>query len=288
MPVKLTTIERLMNAETTIAHPGPDTDARAHARRSLANLLSPLDQLAAASTNLIARRDAYFEVGGQTYDLPRYVFIGPRGGDEPIRIGLFAAIHGDEPAGSHALVQFLRLLDGRPELVQGYCLFAYPVCNPTGFEDRTRYSRRRRDLNREFWNNSQEPEVRLLQAELVSHAFHGIIALHADDSSNGVYGFARGATLTRHLIEPALRAAEQVLPRNQSGIIDGFNARNGIIREGYPGMLSAPPKVRPRPFEIILETPLAAPQHLQEKALVVALLSILTEYRKLISYAPNL
>ena len=46
--------------------------------------------------------------------------------------------------------------------------------------------------------------------------------------------------------------------------------------------------MQPRPFEIVFETPHAAPQYLQEKALVVALQTILTEYRKLIAYAPNL
>src|SRR2546425_6402839 len=59
-------------------------------------------------------------------------------------------------------------------------------------------------------------------------------------------------------------AAELILPRNQNDIIDGFNARHGIIREGYQGVLSAPPSVRPRPFEIILETPKAAPRYQQE------------------------
>jgi hypothetical protein len=39
---------------------------------------------------------------------------------------------------------------------------------------------------------------------------------------------------------------------------------------------------------VILETPHAAPQYLQEKALVIALQTILAEYRKLIAYAPNL
>ena len=84
----------------------------------------------------------------------------------------------------------------------------------------------------------------------LAHAFHGIISLHTDDSSQGFYGFASGATLTRNLIEPALQAAEQFLPRNGDEPIDGFRARNGIIRDTYPGVLSAPPKVRPRPFEI--------------------------------------
>lgn len=258
------------------------------ARRSIANLLAPLERAAPISPSLVADHGAQFKSGGQSYDLPRYLFIGPKGGDEPIRLGLFAGVHGDEPEGVHALVQFLSLLEREPELATGYALFVYPVCNPTGFEDRTRYARSGKDLNREFWTGSTEPEVKLLQSELLSHAFQGIISLHTDDSSHGFYGFAHGATLTKHLLEPALQATEHFLPRNGHDTIDGFRARKGIIRDSYPGVLSAPPKVRPRPFEIILETPQQAPAYLKEAALVAALRMILVRYREFIAYAPNL
>lgn len=257
-------------------------------RRSVADLMAPLDRMAASSVNLIAKRAVSSEAGDQTEELPRYVFVGPKAGDEPIRVGVFAGIHGDEPEGVHALVRFLQRLEAKPELAAGYCLFIYPVCNPTGIEDGTRHSRSGKDLNREFWRNSSEPEVKSLEEELASHAFHGIISLHTDDTSHGFYGFASGATLTEHLIEPALRAVERLLPRNGDAIIDGFAARDGIIREGYEGVLSAPPEVRPRPFEIILETPSTPAAHLKEEAFVQALLTVLTEYRQFIAYAPNL
>jgi hypothetical protein len=257
-------------------------------RRSIPELLAPLNQIAADSPNLVANHGAQFRSGDETHEMPRYLFIGPKGGDDTIRLGIFAGLHGDEPEGVHALIQFLSMLERKPELATGYCLFVYPVCNPTGFEDRTRPARSGKDLNREFWNGSVEPEVKLLQSELVAHAFDGIISLHTDDSSQGFYGFARGATLTKNLIEPALQAAEQFLPRNASETIDGFRARNGIIRDTYPGALSAPPKVRPRPFEIVLETPQAPPSYLKEAALIAALRMILTQYREFIAYAPNL
>jgi hypothetical protein len=257
-------------------------------RRSLAELLAPLDQLAADSPNLVANHDARFDSAGETYTLPRYLFVGPKGGDTPIRLGIFAGLHGDEPEGSHALVQFIKLLEARPELAAGYYLSIYPVCNPTGFEDDTRHTRNGRDLNREFWRDSAEPEVKLLQAELTSRSFQGIIALHTDDTSDGFYGFVRGATLTRHLIEPALQAAEKFLPRDRRAVIDGFNARNGVIRDCYDGVLSAPPRSRPRPFEIILETPQTPPEYLKVCAFVLALQTILAEYRKFIAYAQNI
>lgn len=257
-------------------------------RRSLGRLLAPLDKLAARSNRLIARHDARFETDGHTYVLPRYLFLGPAGGDDPLRIGIFAGIHGDEPEGVHGLVRFLTLLEQTPELATGYRLYAYPVCNPTGFEDNTRHSRGGKDLNREFWKHSSQPEVELLQSELVSHSFDGIISLHTDDTSHGFYGFAHGSIFTKDLIEPALQAVEQFLPRNRDDVIDGFNARNGIIRKGYQGTLRAPPMIRPRPFEIILESPRVGPEYLKEASFVVALQTILTKYREFIAYAPNL
>ena len=257
-------------------------------RRSIADLLAPLEKIAANSPNLVANHDAKFEVNGESYELPRYLFVGPRGGDTPIRVGIFAGIHGDEPEGVHALIQFIKLLEAKPELATGYYLSFYPVCNPTGFEDNTRHSRGGKDLNREFWRNSAEPEVRLLQAELVSRSFQGIISLHTDDTSDGFYGFAGGATLTKELIKPALAAAEKLLPRDERPVIDGFPARHGVIFDAYDGMLTAPPKVRPRPFEIILETPVTPPEYLKQCAFVAALQTILLEYNKFIAYAPNL
>ena len=257
-------------------------------RRVIAAALEPLNELARYSSGLIAAKGGKFDFGQESYELPRYLFVGPKGGGDTIRLGLFAGIHGDEPEGVHALIRFLEHLEAEPPLATGYCLFIYPICNPTGFEDRTRHSRVGKDLNREFWRNSSEPEVRLLQSELVAHAFHGIVSLHTDDTSKGFYGYAHGATLTRYLIGPALKAAEEFLPRNEHEIIDGFRARNGVIRQSYPGALSPPPKVRPRPFEIVLETPSAAPNYLKEAALVAALRSILVQYSQFIAYAPNL
>lgn len=228
-----------------------------------------------------------FSSNGKTYSLPRFSVAGPNS-LEPMRVGLFAAIHGDEPAGAYALAEFLRELEAQPKAAENFELQIYPICNPMGFEDNTRHSRSGHDLNREFWKNSSEPEIRILERELQHGHFSGIIQLHADDTSNGIYGFVKGHTLTEHLLRPALAEAGKVLPRNANAIIDGFAARDGIIYDAYEGVLAAPARIEPVPFEIVLETPHAAAQDLQVRALVVALNTILAEYRKLISFAANL
>jgi hypothetical protein len=252
-------------------------------RRSIESFLTPL----LALPNVRAEFLGAFQSDGQTHSLPRFTFVGPNSSD-PIRIGLFAAIHGDEPAGAFALSEFLTRLSSNPYLAENFELQIYPLCNPTGFEDNTRHSRAGRDLNREFWKNSSEPEVSILEKELQGGHFSGIVQLHADDTSDGLYGFVRGATLTEHLLRPALREAGKILPRNINATIDGFAARDGIISEAYEGVLATPARMEPLPFEIVFETPHGAPMELQVRALVIAIETILAEYRRLIAFAANI
>ena len=252
-------------------------------RRSLRHFLEPLTKLPRVEAEFLGN----FEVSGETYSLPCFCFRGPNS-LEPIRIGIFAAIHGDEPAGALAAAGLLRVLVSEPEVAENFDLRIYPLCNPTGFEDNTRHSRRGRDLNREFWRASVEAEVEILEHELRTRHFAGIIQLHADDTSDGIYGFVRGHTLTENLLRPALRSAGEVLPRNVNATIDGFAARDGIIYDHYEGVLAAPARMEPVPFEIILETPHHAPMEKQVEALVVAMRTILGEYRRLIAFAANI
>lgn len=257
-------------------------------RRSVEKLLAHLDFIAEHSRHLLSKSCGRFESHGQSYALPRYLFVGPKGGGDTIRLGIFATIHGDEPEGALALTRFVSALEKNPELATGYALFIYPVCNPTGFEDGTRHNRNGLDLNREFWKQSPEPEIRFLESEIWMQAFHGIVTLHSDDTSNGLYGFVGGAVLSENLLEPALQAAGRFLPRNHSPIIDGFQARSGIITEGYQGMLKSVPNLDYPPFELTLETPAKAPLHRQAEAHAAALETILAEFRYLQAVAQNI
>ena len=257
-------------------------------RRAVDRLVAQLDHLADNSDHLFKKPFGQIESNGRSYQLPRYLYLGPTGGGDVIRIGVFATIHGDEPEGALAITRLVAALEKNPEIAKGYCLFFYPVCNPTGFEDNTRPARSGRDLNREFWTGSAEPEVRLLETEIWTHAFDGIITLHADDTSDGVYGYVAGAVLSENLLEPALREAEQFLPRNRRRQIDGFAARNGIISQSFNGVLRAPRDLKRPPFEITLETPQKAPLHRQVEAFSSALQTILIEYRYLMAIAQNI
>lgn len=205
-----------------------------------------------------------------------------------LKVGVFAGIHGDEPAGCLAVKELAAWARRNPDAWQGCSLTFFPVCNPSGQRAGTRHSRSGLDLNREFWNGSDQPEVKALEAELRAVKYDVIIALHEDDTSDGVYGFAGETPVSRSVLEPALAAASTVLPRNNAAVIDGFPAQNGIILEGYHGILGAPPEQRPRALEIVFETPALAPQARRVAATILAVQAVLKSCRSLMAHAGNL
>lgn len=204
------------------------------------------------------------------------------------KFGIFAGLHGDEEAGTLAVQELVNWAGTHPEELADFELHFYPMCNPTGCGVRTRHSNSGLDLNREFWTGSTEPEVVYLENELRREQFHGIVQLHSDDTSHGVYGFVSGSLLSEELLKPALARAAEFLPFNYNSVIDGFEAEHGIIRQCYEGILSAPPEQRPRPLEIVFETPALAPLDRQVTATIEAVKTILAEYRTLQAYAADL
>ncbi len=251
-------------------------------RRSITRFLASLSNLPNVQRELLGPFDA---TGGK-YSIPRFTLRGSNNSD-PIRIGIFAAIHGDEPAGALAAAAFLAKIVQAPKSRKIFFSRFTPSATPPASKT-TRAIHDAAKIEREFSKASTEPEVVILEHELRTQHFSGIIQLHADDTSGGIYGFVHGHTLTENLLRPALREAGKVLPRNFNAKIDGFAARDGIIYDHNEGILAAPKEIEPAPFEIILETPHLVSLELQVQALVVAMSTILPEYRRMISFAANL
>ena len=256
--------------------------------RSIHSLLAPLEDLAATSESLFPAHLEFQDRKGISASLPRFLFTGPGDRGSFLRVGVFAGVHGDEPSGVQAAVELLRRLHEDPQPALGYELFVYPVCNPWGYAHDTRWLKSGSDMNREFWRGSDEIEVLVLEGQLMKLAFDGIVSLHTDDTSSGLYGFVKGHQLTRHVLDPSLEAASRFLPRNFDMSIDNFQANSGIIEDGYSGVLGAPPTQKPRPFEIVFETPSHSETGLQVEAHVAAMLTMLGSFRAMISEAQNI
>lgn len=263
----------------------PDQPVYPH---KLRRLYWPFLALAEVCREVVGTVAGSFESAGNRYTIPRFVFHGPVTKAAPIRLGFFALIHGDEPAGALGLQRFLDTLVNDPAPAAGYELAVYPLCNPTGYEDGIRHNRAGFDLNREFWRGSAQPEVTILQDELRRERFDGIIALHTDESGDGLCGYTQSRVLNEHLLMPALRASSHVLPVCSRDPSEGFAAEDGLGEESCQGALAPPPEQRPRPFEVTIETPFAVPMTQQIEAISCALRAALKEYRSFIAQGANL
>ena len=261
---------------------------RSEARRDIPSLLAPLEAIAAKSDCLFAAHLSCEDARGVSETIPRFLFTGPGDRGSFLRVGIFTGVHGDEPSGVQAAVELLHRLNACPKAALGYELFVYPICNPWGYRNDVRWLKTGADMNREFWRGSDEIEVLVLEGQLMKLAFDGVVALHTDDTSDGLYGFVKGHQLTRHVLEPSLEAASQFLPRNFDKSIDNFQANQGIIESGYSGILGAPPTQKPRPFEIVFETPNHAAVELQVEAHIAAILTMFDRFRSMIAEAQNI
>jgi hypothetical protein len=253
-------------------------------------LLAPLFTLAETSDWLIAGAVGEFEVGEKLFHIPRFIFMGPKGGGDTIRLAIFAALDGRHPEGPEAVVELLRDLDQNPAPARGFHIYVYPICNPSGFEAATRQNARGQDLATHFWRGSNEPEVYYLERELGVHRFAGVISLHTGNHhpTQHFHARTRYSILSEALLRPALDAAHQfILPERDEHWTDA-NPNPTVAKSMAADFLTRTEELKPVPFEINIEIPGLAPKVSQIRGTVAALTSILDSYRTLMATQQNI
>jgi murein peptide amidase A len=257
-----------------------DADSLRTQQNEIQERLRPLLDLAENSDYLIAGSVGEFMAGEELFQIPRFTFIGPGGGGDTIRLGIFAAIFGDEAEGVEAVIEFLERLEKKPRLAKGYHVYVYPVCNPTGFIARTRKNSSGEDLSKHFWRGSSQPEVYYLERELGVLRFQGVISIHAKNHLDTFVLRANSEILTQDVIHPVIESSQQLAPVSAS--------TPGSIRDLPPDFLARGDELNPRPFEFHLGIPRKAPVRVRVNGTVHLLNSILDSYRSFLSISQNL
>ena len=142
------------------------------------------------------------------------------------KIYLSAGIHGDEPAGPLAVLELLRRNDWPPTLDIWLC----PCLNAGGLAGNTRENPARIDLNRDF-KHLRAPEIRAHTAWLqVQPNFDVAFCLHEDWEAQGFYLYELNPDAGPSLAETIIENVTPICPIDHSPLIDGREARAGIIR----------------------------------------------------------
>ena len=167
------------------------------------------------------RSTSFGEAGG----VPLIALTKRTPGPRP-RIYLSAGIHGDEPAPPLALLSLIEsgLFDARA------VWFLCPMLNPEGLARGTRESAAGTDLNRDY-RHLESPEVRAHVHWLRSQPnFDLAVCVHEDWESTGFYLYELNRGTRPSLAEPIIAAVSRVCPIDQSPVIEGREAKGGIIR----------------------------------------------------------
>jgi len=182
--------------------------------------------------------------GGRRYRLVAVTLtIGPAGPKRgrgrthrPLRVCVGAGIHGDEPAGVEAVLQWLEGLPERGPCLPAAELVIFPCLNPSGYERNRRINDDGIDLNRQYKSPRAPIEVRAVRNALGrlsdgprGQRFDLSIEFHEDVDSPGFYLYeliGHRRPIGRALITAAARR----LPINVANTIEGADAEAGIIR----------------------------------------------------------
>jgi murein peptide amidase A len=188
---------------------------------------APLDPVALAAKFEAAASAAGFkkEVFGSAGGCPLLALSKRTSGQKP-RIYLSAGIHGDEPAPPLALLSMIESGDFDQRAVWIIC----PILNPAGLAAGVRENGDGVDLNRDY-RAPEAPETRAHVAWLQSQPnFDLAICVHEDWESKGFYLYELNPDKRPSLAENMIKAASKACPIEMSTLIEGREAKGGIIR----------------------------------------------------------
>jgi hypothetical protein len=157
-------------------------------------------------------------------------------GQSKRRIYISSGIHGDEPAGPLACVELLR----DDQWCAGLDVWLCPCLNPTGFLLGRRENSEGTDLNRQYLQPKAEETLAHIAWLDRQPDFNVTFALHEDWESHGFYLYELNPDARPSLAQAIIQRVQQVCPVDHSEIIEGREAKNGII---HP---SVDPRSRPQ------------------------------------------
>jgi len=135
-------------------------------------------------TERLKRLDVPIELLGTVHNYPIYQIHLTPIIDTPKHILITGGMHGDEPAGVEAVLQFLER--DNTALLNKFSFLVIPCINPYGYVHNTRETLDGIDINRAF-ETEEVPEVAIVKKALGQIQFSLAIDFHEDYDATGFY-----------------------------------------------------------------------------------------------------
>lgn len=150
-------------------------------------------------------------------------------------IYLSGGIHGDEPAGVWAALEFFQRFPDLPAVYQRFNYMVLPCINPYGFEHNSRQNHDRVDLNRQFRNPDPPEEVLFVQSAVGGTKYRIAMEFHEDIDTPAFYLYelvqSEEPSWGRKIID-RIRLQTEVNDQEQ---IEGMPADHGLIARENAG-----------------------------------------------------
>jgi len=203
---------------------------------------------------------------------PRTLLCVECGGHTLPEVTLTAGVHGDEPAGPHALLDLLErdLLDPR------FSYRIWPCTNPSGYDARTRESAEGCDVNRTFGRGGGSPEAKAIVTANRDRKFALALDLHEDDEATGFYCYEYGsAGIGGAILDAVAASGVPIDPRGhlrpdpiaEAEALGGLSLSLLLIRNAAPRVLTFE-TASGRPFDERVATHVLAVRSALSQAIV--------------------
>ena len=135
-------------------------------------------------TERLKHLDVPIELLGTAHDYPIYQIHLASSVDTPKHVLITGGMHGDEPAGVEAVLQFLER--DNTALLKNFSFLVIPCINPHGYVHNTRETLDGIDINRAF-ETENVAEVAIVKKALGKTQFSLAIDFHEDYDATGFY-----------------------------------------------------------------------------------------------------
>jgi hypothetical protein len=195
--------------------------------RDLATVETRLQNAAANSTRVSLDKLGPVSYGG--FSAPLWVVTVRPSGPADFHVLLIGGLHGNEPAGTESLLQFIKAVSAGTEQNARAQIDIIPLVNPWGWVHDTRFNQIGRDINRDFTSYTSQ-EARVVRDFARGKRYDLISDHHEDPGSKGFYLYQygmRSTTLSRAIIDaqrehgyPIAQDVTMVVLRTKEGLID--------------------------------------------------------------------
>jgi hypothetical protein len=191
-----------------------------------------------------------FAGNDKNFPIYRVVIMGVASKNKTI---LFSAgVHGDEPAGPWAVLEFLKNFSLKE--YRGPRIIIIPVMNPFGFENNKRRNSVRIDVNRHFCDSRLTGDNRLIYESINGEGVFFFHSMHEDPDVKKFYAYGYERKIEK-IYRDVVKVGGYFFRINKNKKIYGDVSENGLILNDKGGTLENRLFYDGVPFVLCTETP---------------------------------